>query len=91
MSSERSFVSRLLAIVVDGGNLSIGRTLLLSTFILAMVQWCRGIEIPSSQVTILLVLFGYVLGTKVVGNVSDVVGKVMETKKAITTVINNNK
>jgi len=80
---ERNFVSRILAIVVENGGLSIGRTLLISVFALAMVQWCRGIEILSSQITILMVLFGYVLGSKVVGNVSETVGKIMETKKTI--------
>ena len=59
----------------------------MSVFTLAMVQWIRGIEIPSSQVTILMVLFGYVLGSKVVGNVSDTVGKAMETKAAISRVM----
>jgi hypothetical protein len=84
---ERNLASRILSVVVENGGLSIGRTLLMSVFVLAMVQWCRGIEIPSSQVTILMVLFGYVLGSKVVGNVSDTVGKVMETKKALAEAI----
>lgn len=80
---ERGIAERILSVVMENGGLSIGRTLLMSVFVLAMVQWCRGIEIPSSQITILMVLFGYVLGSKVVGNVSDTVGKVMETKEAI--------
>lgn len=85
---ERKFSDRILAIVVENGGLSIGRTLLLIIFALAMVQWCRGIDIPSSQINILMVLFGYVLGSKVVSNISGTVGKVMETKRVISDALN---
>lgn len=60
----------LSALAERKGRLSIGRVLLISIFVLSMIKWSAGLDLPSSMLTCLLALLGYVLGTKVVSNVT---------------------
>lgn len=77
------FLKGIAEIVLEGGVLSIGRTLLMVSFILAMIKWSHGIEITSSHLTILISLLGYVLSGRVIEGVQDGLKKVGEIKKSV--------
>lgn len=66
----KSVLERVFALITTSGNLSVGRVLLLSCFILAMIRWAGGHDIVGTQLTVLLTLIGYVFGTKVLDNVT---------------------
>ena len=74
---------RILAIVIENGKLSIGRTMLLLTFGLAMYKWATGVDIPATHLNILMAILAYVLGSKVVGNVSDTVKQIKDVKNIV--------
>lgn len=71
-----------------GGKLSIGRCMLIIVFITAMIKWSLGTEIPTSMLNVLMALLAYVLGTKVVGGISDTVQKIKGTIGNVTNVVN---
>ena len=79
----KEILAKIIAPATESGNLSVGRVMLIACFILAMVKWVKGIDIPDTQLTILMTLLGYVLGTKVLTGVREIVGSVKEAKKAI--------
>jgi hypothetical protein len=79
----KDILAKLAAPATEGGNLSIGRVMLLACFILAMVKWVKGIEIPDSQITILMTLIGYVLGTKVITGAKEIFASIKDTKNTI--------
>ncbi len=81
--AERTIVNRILAVIVEKGNLSIGRLMLFTCFILAMVRWTMGEEIPESMLTILMVMIGYIFGGKVVGQAKEAVENVSSMRKTI--------
>ena len=70
----KELLARLLTPATDGGNLSIGRVMLIVCFVLAMWRWAHGVEIMSTQLTILVSLLGYVFGTKVLSGVKGMLG-----------------
>ena len=50
---------------LEGGyKFSLGRILLLIVFTVAVIMWVGVMEIPSTMLTVLLVLIGYNLGSK---------------------------
>lgn len=71
-----------------GGKLSIGRILLIITFVAAMVRWVMGTDIPSSMLNVLLALLAYVLGTKVVGNVSETLQQIKGVTSTVVNTVN---
>lgn len=60
----------LSALAERKGRLSIGRLLLISVFILAMFKWAMDLELPSSMLTFLLTMISYIMGSKIVHNLS---------------------
>lgn len=79
-------ISKLLHPLKEKDRLSIGRLMAMACFVLAMVKWAQDIEIAQTHMTILITLLTYVIGTKVVGGVREVMSKVQDTKKAITSI-----
>ena len=79
----KQFLAKLVAPATESGNLSVGRIMLISCFTLAMIKWVKGIDIPDSQITILMTLLGYVLGTKVISGIKDTLTGINEAKKAV--------
>lgn len=73
------------------GRLSIGRLLLISIFVLAMIKWAEGIDLLPSMLTIMLALLGYVMGTKVVGNVTGVIQKNGDTNVSTSVSVEGSK
>jgi hypothetical protein len=63
----------LSALAERKGRLSIGRLLLISIFILAMIKWSAGLDLPSTMLSILISLLSYVMGTKVVSTITGVI------------------
>lgn len=76
-------IERVLAIIVEHGKLSIGRVMTMTMFILMVIQWARGQDVPSTMVTVFLVMLGYVMGSKVFTSVSDTVSKISDTRKTV--------
>ena len=83
IENKATVISRILALVVEKGNLSIGRTMLVSCFIMAMIRWGGGQEIPESMLTILMVMIGYIFGGKVIGGAKDTVENVVSMRNTI--------
>ena len=75
----------IVSVLIENGKLSIGRLLLISVFILALVRWSQGVDIPTTMVTILMSLLGYVLGSKFIGNATDII---KDIKKSTTNIVN---
>ena len=77
MAKVMSFLGRvgkgIVSVLIENGKLSVGRLLLISVFILAVVRWSQGVDIPSTMVTVLMSLLAYIMGGKVVGNVSETI------------------
>jgi hypothetical protein len=73
----------IFAPIMESNKFSIGRSMLLSCFSLAMWKWKQGIEITNTHETALLVLLGYVLGTKGLNAIKEVINKVQDTKKVL--------
>lgn len=69
--------------LMEGGNVSIGRVMLAACFGLAMFKWAKNLDITTTHQTAFLVLCGYVLSTKAIGSVKDVIANIGETKKAV--------
>lgn len=65
-------MNKFLAVIMRNGNLSIGRLLLLTCFIIACIKWCHGQDIQQGQVTILLTLIGYLFGGKVIEGITSI-------------------
>ena len=80
----KELLAKILAPATEAGNLSIGRTMLILCFVFSMWKWSHGADIPDTQLTILMTLLGYVLGTKVISGIRDVMTNINETKKAIS-------
>lgn len=72
-------------LLIENEKLSIGRVLLITTYILAFCKWSAGLDLPSSMMGILVSLLGYVLGSKVV----DSVKVIMDTMKNKNNVVDN--
>jgi hypothetical protein len=50
----------------DGGlELSLGRISFLAVFVSCMICWVGGKDVPSTQLTTLMLLVGYIFGSKV--------------------------
>lgn len=79
----KKLIRSITAPLLEGGNVSIGRVMLLSCFALAMLKWAKGLDITDTHQTAFLVLCGYVLSTKAFGNIKDVIASLGETKKAV--------
>lgn len=58
------------------GKISIGRSMLAVTFILSCLMWWKGSEIPNTMQNILFCLIGYVIGTKGLVTIKDVVAQI---------------
>ena len=69
--------------IMETGQFSIGRLLLIVTFVLAVIKWRVSQEIPNTHETVLLCLLGYVLGTKGIEAIKDVAGKIADMKKSM--------
>ena len=65
---------------MEDGKPSVGRIMLIVTFILAFVKWQNNLNIPETQMTMLITLVGYVIGSKTLGTISDVTAKLKEIK-----------
>lgn len=76
-------------VLIEGGKLSIGRLMMLSIFILCSIRWMQGVDIPSTMLTFLMSLLAYVMGSKIVGNVSDTIKNLKGVTNTVTTVFNN--
>lgn len=57
-------LEKIFNFIIRNNKISIGRLLLFSTFFLAMIKWACNVEIQPSQLTVLLALLAYVLGSK---------------------------
>ena len=79
----KALLAKIMAPATESGNLSVGRVMLICCFALAIFKWTKGIDIPDSQVTILMTLLGYVLGTKVISGIKDTLTGINEAKKAV--------
>jgi transcription elongation factor GreA-like protein len=80
----KKFLRNVVEILLDDqGKLSIGRVLLLSVFIMAMIKWSTGQSIDDSALTVLLSLLGYVLSGKILESVSEKVGSIKEIKENV--------
>jgi len=77
----KEILARLVAPATEQGNLSVGRVLLISCFLVAMIKWIKGVDIPETQVTILVLLLGYVLGTKVISGAKEIFASIKDAKK----------
>lgn len=75
----------MVSVLIENGKLSIGRLLLISVFALAIVKWSMGTDLPSTMVSVMMALLGYVMGSKLVGNISDTVHTI---KGGITNITN---
>lgn len=75
----------MVSVLIENGKLSIGRLLLISVFALAIVKWSMGTDLPSTMVSVMMALLGYVMGSKLVGNISDTVQTI---KGGITNITN---
>ena len=71
----KELLAKIIAPATESGNLSVGRTLLLLCFTLAMWKWAHGLDVVSTQQTVLLTLIGYVFGTKALPVVQNLFGK----------------
>lgn len=83
MSIIKRLFRSIMAPLLEGGNVSIGRMMLSACFILAMVKWGKGLDIADTHQTAFMILCGYVLGTKVLGSAKDIIANVSETKRAV--------
>lgn len=82
----KEILTKIMAPATEGGNLSIGRLMMLVCFGLAAYTWgIKHTEIPNTQLTVLLTLIGYILGTKVLNGVKDMMTSVNDAKKATET------
>jgi len=79
----KEFLAKIAAPATENGNLSIGRTMMLVCFGIAAYKWIIGIDIPDTQLTILMTLIGYILGTKVIVGVKDMMSTIKQTKSEI--------
>lgn len=79
----KELLAKIAAPATENGNLSIGRTMMIICFGIAVYKWITGSEIPDTQLTVLMTLIGYILGTKVLASVKDMIGNVKETKNSI--------
>ena len=89
MTQVRKILRSLIEIILEDGVLSIGRTLLLITFTLAVINWVNCKEIPESHLTILISLLGYVIGSKFIDNAKASIEKISDIKNTITKKDNN--
>jgi hypothetical protein len=54
---------------------SLGRLILLSLYVSAMISWSSGLEIPETMLTILLTMTGYTFGTKALASIEKLIKK----------------
>jgi len=88
MNKLKLILSKVYGIISESdGKLSIGRTLLLALIILASFRWMHGLDIPETMITLILTLVGYIFGGKTISSISDIFGKINETKTAISGVL----
>lgn len=80
MELLKRILSFLATPLMEDGKPSIGRVMLVATFALAIYKWKSGINIPDTQMTMLITLVGYVIGSKTLGTISDVTAKLKEIK-----------
>ena len=59
----------------DTNRLSIGRVSFIILLGVALVKWTTGTEIPSTMMTVLMTLMGYVFSTKVTNIVTEFIKK----------------
>lgn len=74
----------LSALAERKGRLSIGRLLLISVFVLAMIKWSAGLDLPSTMLTILISLLSYVMGSKVVSTITGTIQSNMKNGETNT-------
>ena len=87
--SVKEIGNGIVGVLIENGKLSIGRTMLLVTFFFAVGRWSLGLDIPPTHLNVLLAMLAYVLGSKVVGNVSDTVKKINEAKTIVMNTVND--
>jgi len=77
----------MISVLTEDHKLSIGRLMMLTIFILSSVRWMQGMDVPSTMLTFLMSLLAYVMGTKVVNNVSNTIQKLKSG--GVTNVVNS--
>ena len=81
-------INRILEPLSDHTKLSIGRLMLAVCFMLSSMTWWAGKDIPDTQLYVLITLLSYVLGTKAISSLKDIISGINETKQAINGVKN---
>jgi len=71
--SIKKVLNGIVSIVIENGKLSIGRVLLISMFILAMLKWSQNLDVPTTLQVVLLAVIGYVLGGKIIAGATDTI------------------
>jgi hypothetical protein len=66
------FNKLLASTFIEGEKLSIGRVLLMITFILSVIQWRHNIDISATHFNALLLFSGYVFGSKVTSTINGI-------------------
>jgi hypothetical protein len=56
-------------LIFEGNNLSLGRILLVSCFLIALITWCLGKDIPTNLFSTISALLVYGLGKKAIDNI----------------------
>lgn len=82
-TKEENAIKKLLSPMLEDGKPSVGRIMLISTFILAMIVWIKGDEIPQTMLTVLLGLIAYIVGSKALGTTKEVMKKFSDTKTIV--------
>jgi hypothetical protein len=70
----------ILAPVLENGKFSLGRWTLTTCLILALWKWAHNVNIPESHMTAIIIFAGYVLGTKGIITVQEMVSTYKQIK-----------
>lgn len=65
--------SIVFAPILEDGKFSIGRWLLVTSFLLAVWKWTHDVNIPESHQTVIIVLIGYVLSSKGLNTIKEAI------------------
>ena len=82
MNIIKRILEIIMAPVLEDGKFSLGRWALTTCLLLALWKWVHDINITDSHLYAIILFAGYVLGTKTVATVSEMVSAYKEIKSS---------